>query len=66
MDGAMGTSPKTGDLELGRKIAARREELRLSRKAGDIELRIPKLCKGSYYPPSSRPGIGSTKRSTRS
>ena len=28
----MGTSPKTGDLELGRKIAARREELGMSRK----------------------------------
>ena len=28
----MGTSPKTGDFELGRKIAARREELGLSRK----------------------------------
>ena len=28
----MATSPKTGDLELGRKIAARREELGMSRK----------------------------------
>ena len=28
----MGTSPKTGDLELGKKIAVRREELGLSRK----------------------------------
>jgi len=27
-----GSSPKTGDLELGRKIAARREELGMSRK----------------------------------
>lgn len=27
-----GTSPKTGDIELGRKIAARREELGMSRK----------------------------------
>ena len=29
----MVTSPKTGDLELGRRIAARREQLGLSRKA---------------------------------
>lgn len=28
----MGTSPKTGDIELGRKIATRREELDMSRK----------------------------------
>ena len=28
----MATSPKTGDIELGRKIAARREELGMSRK----------------------------------
>ena len=28
----MGTSPKTGDIELGRKIATRREELGLTRK----------------------------------
>lgn len=28
----MATSPKTGDLELGKKIAARREELGMSRK----------------------------------
>lgn len=28
----MATSPKTGDLELGRKIAARRDELGMSRK----------------------------------
>ena len=27
-----GTSPKTGDIELGKKIAARREELGMSRK----------------------------------
>ena len=28
----MASSPKTGDLELGKKIAARRDELRMSRK----------------------------------
>ena len=28
----MGTSPKTGDIEVGRKIASRREELGISRK----------------------------------
>jgi transcriptional regulator with XRE-family HTH domain len=30
--GAMATSPKTGDMELGGKIAARRDELGMSRK----------------------------------
>jgi transcriptional regulator with XRE-family HTH domain len=28
----MGTSPKTGDIEVGRKISSRREELGISRK----------------------------------
>lgn len=54
----MGTSPKTGDLELGRKIAARRAELGLSRKdlAQLTDLSYPYIAQieTGYRLPSSR------------
>ena len=34
-------------------------------QAGDIELRIPKLRKGSFFPVSSSPAAASTRRCTR-
>ncbi len=37
----------------------------LATQAGDIELRIPKLRKGSFFRASSSLGDGSTRRSTR-
>lgn len=54
----MATSPKTGDLELGRKIAARREELGISRKelAEMTELSYPYIAQieTGYRLPSTR------------
>ena len=37
----------------------------LSTKAGDLELAIPKLRKGSFFPGCSSPAAGSTRRCTR-
>jgi transposase-like protein len=37
----------------------------LTTKAGDVELRIPKLRKGSFFRSSSSPAAGSTRRCTR-
>lgn len=52
------TSPKTGDLELGRKIAARRDELGLSRKelAAAINLSYPYIAQieTGYRLPSTK------------
>lgn len=54
----MPTSPKTGDLELGRKIATRREELGISRKdlAGLTGLSYPYIAQieTGYRLPSTR------------
>ena len=53
-----GTSPKTGDIELGRKIAARREELGMSRKdlAAATELSYPYIAQieTDYRLPSTK------------
>jgi putative transposase len=37
----------------------------LATKAGEVELRIPKLRRGSFFPASSSPDAASTRRSTR-
>ena len=37
----------------------------LMTKAGDLELAIPKLRKGSFFPGCSSPAAGSTRRCTR-
>lgn len=54
----MVTSPKTGDLDLGRRIAARREQLGLSRKAlaQETGLSYPYIAQieTGYRMPSSR------------
>lgn len=54
----MGASPKTGDIELGRKIAARREELGISRKelAEITDLSYPYIAQieTGYRLPSTR------------
>ena len=54
----MATSPKTGDIELGRKIAARREELGMSRKdlAEATHLSYPYIAQieTGYRLPSSK------------
>ena len=54
----MTNSPKTGDIELGRKIAARREELGLSRKdlAQATDLSYPYIAQieTGYRLPSTR------------
>jgi len=39
---------------------------KLSTKAGDVSIKIPKLRKGSFFPPSSSAGGGSTRPSTPS
>jgi len=53
-----GTSPKTGDIELGRRIATRREELGMSRKelAAATELSYPYVAQieTGYRLPSTR------------
>ncbi len=54
----MASSPKTGDIDLGRKIAARREELGLSRKdlAQATDLSYPYIAQieTGYRLPSTR------------
>lgn len=54
----MGTSPKTGDIELGRRMAARREELGMSRKqlAAATDLSYPYIAQieTGYRLPSTR------------
>ena len=37
----------------------------LTTKAGDVELRIPKLRKGSFFPSILEPAAASTRRCTR-
>ena len=58
LNGTMATSPKTGDIELGRKIAARREELGMSRKdlAEATSLSYPYIAQieTGYRLPSSK------------
>jgi transcriptional regulator with XRE-family HTH domain len=55
---AGGTSPKTGDIELGRRIAARRDDLGMSRKelAAATELSYPYVAQieTGYRLPSTR------------
>lgn len=55
---ASGSSPRTGDLDLGRRIAARREELGMSRKelAAATELSYPYIAQieTGYRLPSAK------------
>lgn len=61
----MATSPKTGDLELGRKIAARRQELGISRKdlAALTDLSYPYVAQieTGYRLPSTRHQVSLAK-----
>jgi putative transposase len=49
----------------GSLVATAPRDRLLVTQAGDVELRTPKLRKGSFYPASSSPVGASTRRSLR-